>query len=448
MSDINLKIVSIESFMGIDRSNPVVLDLEKHYSKGKNITTLAGNQGTCKTSTINALLFALGANFDFDKDNLINLTDGTLNLESEFEADGEQYRVKASKSRFLLEKFYQNTGKAGKWVPESSPKETLRQLIGNLGLSPMFLKSQDGAKQIEWFRKTFSDEENSKKEETIKNNLAKLTPARREAYKEYTRLKNVLTSSDLYINWEDSEKRFSKEVKIEEAKTKVELLKKGADDYVRAEDKLEMIKRDIERKKDVIELLKQQLGQAEKDLVDLQDKKVVGEQYLAANVMVKTEYQEAEAAYMDINRVLLEQQDWKRIKQLKIDMDQYETLVQDADAKKDKLKMDLMKVTKKYLPEIEGLEIKIATGMDDEEEGIYYNNKTMAQLSESELWSLFFQIWEQKQVRFVFIENVSSLGTDAVGVLNMLAENGVKIFASMMDRKKGSMKISFTDTLS
>lgn len=164
--------------------------------------------------------------------------------------------------------------------------------------------------------------------------------------------------------------------------------------------------------------------------------------------MVKTEYQEAEAAYMDINRVLLEQQDWKRIKQLKIDMDQYETLVQDADAKKDKLKMDLMKVTKKYLPEIEGLEIKIATGMDDEEEGIYYNNKTMAQLSESELWSLFFQIWEQKQVRFVFIENVSSLGTDAVGVLNMLAENGVKIFASMMDRKKGSMKISFTDTLS
>lgn len=448
MTDINLKSVTIESFMGIDKSNPIVLDLGKYYAKGKNITTLAGNQGTCKTSTINALLFLLGVNFDFDKDNLINLNDDTIHLENEFEVDGEQYRVKATKSRFVLEKFYQNPGKSGKWIPEGSPKETLRTLIGNIGMSPMFLKDKKGKEQIEWFRKTFSDEENSKKELALLTKLKQITDARREANKEYNRLKNVLNSNDLYINWEDSEKRFAKPVSIEAAKEKVDLLKKGANDYRLAQDRIELVKNSINTTKQTIESLKEQLAQAEKDLVTLEERKEVGDKYIAEHAMIVTEYEEAEQEYMNISQVLVEQNQWKETQKLKAELDEAEDLVQQADAKKDKIKTDLLKVTKKYLPEIDELEIKIATGLDDEEEGIYYQKKTMAQLSESELWALFFKIWEQKDVRFVFIENISSLGTDAVGVVNMLAEHGVKIFATMMDRKKESMKISFTDSIS
>lgn len=445
--DIVLKHVSIDSFMGIDKSNPVVLDLAKHYAKGKNITTLSGNQGTRKTSTISALLFLLGANFDFDKDNLINITDDTINLENEFEVDGEQYRVKATKSRFLLEKLYANPGKEGKWVKEDSPKETLRKLIGNLGLSPMFLKEQSGEKQIDWFRRTFSDEENSKKETSIKTSLGKLVPARREANREYKRLQTVLNDSDLFINWEDSERRFKKEITIEAEQKKLNDLGKAADEYRNAENGMAIIGQQIESKTNEIERLEAALKVAKDEKEALLVRKTNGDEYLAQNVMAKTDYDDAQREFRLISQQLLEQKEWKEIKKLKDEMDQYETLVQDADAKKDKLKLDLMKVTKKYLPEIDGLEIKIATGMDDEEEGIYFEGKTMAQLSESELWGLFFKIWEQKDVRFVFIENVSSLGTDAVAILNMLAKNDVKIFATQMDRKKQSMKISFTDTV-
>src|SRR5687768_11360231 len=100
--DIKLKRFEVGAFMGIDKNNPVLIDFSARKHQNKNITTFAGNQGTGKTSTITALMYALGATFKIDADNFINTTDGTIKDELEFEVDGVQYKVNATKSRFAL----------------------------------------------------------------------------------------------------------------------------------------------------------------------------------------------------------------------------------------------------------------------------------------------------------------------------------------------------------
>jgi hypothetical protein len=104
----------------------------------------------------------------------------------------------------------------------------------------------------------------------------------------------------------------------------------------------------------------------------------------------------------------------------------------------------MLKITKTYLPPIDGLEIQVNTGIDNERaEGIYYNDKTLAQLSESELWDLFMRIWNEKGVRFIFCENINALGSEAIKTLNKLSKDGCTIFATQMDRSKKTIGISF-----
>jgi hypothetical protein len=47
----------------------------------------------------------------------------------------------------------------------------------------------------------------------------------------------------------------------------------------------------------------------------------------------------------------------------------------------------------------------------------------------------------------VFIENISSLGTDAVNVLNTIAKNGGMVFATKMDRKTDDISIAFVSEI-
>jgi len=115
-----------------------------------------------------------------------------------------------------------------------------------------------------------------------------------------------------------------------------------------------------------------------------------------------------------------------------------------ADGAIDKLRLELLKITKTYLPDIEGLEIRLKTGLDEEDEGIFYQGKSFAQLSESELWDLFLVIWAAKDVQFIFCENVNALGSEAIKTLNRLVKEGAVVFASEMERSKKEMEISFS----
>lgn len=463
-NDLHLIRAEINSFMGISAKDPIILDLQKYYAKGKNIAKLSGDQGTGKSSTINGLLYLLGANFDFDKDNLINTDDKTINEGLEFEKNGVRYRVKVTKSKFSLERFVPDAGKEGKWYGEDEPKTTLQKLIGNIGVSPMFLKDLDGDKQIDWFRKTFAggDDKAEKREKKLKENLKDLVTKRRDANREKTRLQKALEVNQMYQDKEANYKKFEKEVSADESKKRFEELQAQANNYDRAVEKLRQIGEslvtvdaDVEREHDDYERKMRELKEAhdrkilelETKKKSLQDSKENGDKYIADNATVKSDFEEAQTEYLEISKTLAEQEQWKSVLSMEKEMEEYNDAIVAADAQKDKLSLELLSITKKYLPEIEGLEMKVAKGLDDEEEGIFYHGKTLAQLSESELWGLFLLIWEEKGVQFVFIENVSSLGSKAIDILNDLSKKGIKVYASEMDRKKDTMKITFTDSL-
>lgn len=443
--DIVLKRFSAEAFMGIDHSRPVLIDFTARKNKGKNVVRLTGDQGTTKTSTILALMYALGATFQFDKDNLVNTTDQTLKDELEFEIDGVQYRVNATKTRFVLE---MNSTDLKRWIKVDEPKTTLQKLVGHLGTSPMPLKDKDGTKQIDWFRETFGDEEVRGKEKKVLKGITDAKATRKDANREYTRLKNALAINPLYQDYEENLKKFKVAPSIVDAQKLRNEKKTAAEAHDRAVEKLNRTMEGITAKHNEIEKIKQQLIAAEKDLQSLMQMKGEFEKYIAENAIAKTEYQEAETAFLQISQTITDYNSWQDVVRQKNEMEEFETVIQRADAKKDELITELRKLTKKYLPEIPGLELKLNTGIDDDElEGIIYNGRTLAQLSESEIWGLYMLICEEKGVNFVFIENLPSLGTDAIGIMNMLAEKGVKIFATEMKREQDKMRIVITDKI-
>ena len=169
-----------------------------------------------------------------------------------------------------------------------------------------------------------------------------------------------------------------------------------------------------------------------------------GKKWLDENKSVPNLYEAASEAWINLSKTLADQEKWKGVVKKKKELDDSETVSQQADATLDKLRVDLLKLTKSYLPEIPSLEIRVKTGLGDTEEGIYYQGKSLAMLSESELWALFLLIWEQKDVSFVFCENVNSLGSDAVAILNKLVKEGAQVFASEMLRKQNHMEVSFS----
>lgn len=443
--EINLQEVTINSFKGIDTTKAVFLDLGKAYMKGKNITVFKGDQGAGKSSTMEGIMYMLGHNFPWDTDNLVNLTDDTINENALLTIDGVEHRIKVTKSKFSFERYLADIGK---WNGLDEPRTTLQRLIGPIGISPMFLKEKPGPKQIEWFRNTFgADETLEKKEEKMKADVKKLAQSYKDANRDFTKIKKALELNDLWRNAEENYKRFETQVTIDAAKSKFEETSKKMELYSKAQDKLDRIKESIELDDEELLGLEEKIRRVKLHREDLLQQKEKGEQYIAENVMVSQDHQEAQKEYMEINKTLNEQEQWQSVLNMKKEMDEYETTLQHAESQKDKILLKLQELTKKYLPDIEGLEIRVAKGMDNDEEGIFYKNKTIAQLSESELWSLYLEICMKKEIRFVFIENVSSLGSDAMAVINTLANQGVKIFASKMDRKVDKLKFTMTDTI-
>lgn len=445
MAEINLEKIEVNSFKGIDRSRPVLLDLGKNYEKGKNITIFKGDQGTGKSSTMEAIMYLLAYNYEkspaWSKENIKNLTDDTINAMAELEVDGVPHRIKVTKDKFIFEIFLEQLKK---WQPLDNPKTTLQSLLGPLGMSPMFLKDRRGKDQIKWFRETFSgDPDAEAKEEKLNKQLKIAMDARRDANRDYTNLDKALLGNDLYQDHEANEKRFATPVTIDAVQERFNNAQEKLNEYKRYENGLVELNNRIVYADKEIEDLEKRLAQVRQNKETFLAKKKEGQEYIAENADCVLEYNDAQKELAAISKTLSDQQAWETIKRQVAERDEFETIVQKYDQKIDKLRDDLQKLTKKYLPDIDGLEMKLVDG----EEGIYFNGKSMAQLSESELWGLYLQICKIKGIRFVFIENLSSLGSDAAEVINQLSDEGVKIFASLMDRKQKVFKFSITDKI-
>lgn len=439
MSDIHLKKFEANAFKGINSSNPLVIE----FPKNKNVVKVKGNEGTGKTSTIEALMYLMGAQFNVDMKSLRNLDEG-IDTKLEFEHNGSTYKIEANTSRISLKELIKE-----KWVPENSPKEMIRSTFGVLGVSPIFLRELAGKKQIQWLKDTFgNDEEASKKEQKVVAQIDSVFSGRREVNRSVKSVKGWLDENALYNDYAASQERFKKPVSAEKEQKRLKELGSKKAEFDKSKHLLETLTSEHSRKKTEIAELEQKLAAAKKQEEELSDRIKKGKEVVANSNGIEKEYDAANKEWLNISKTLAEQEQWKEVLAKE---KEYNELLQgsaEADATLDKLRLELLKLTKAYLPKVDGLEVKIKTALTDEEEGIYYKGKTLAMLSESELWTLFAEhIWPFHEVRFIFCENINTLGSNAISILNKLAKDGAVIFATEMERSKKERELSITTKL-
>lgn len=440
---LNLKKLSVEDFGGIDKSKPIVIDISN-----SNAAIISGDQGTGKTSTVNALLYALGQKLPSKEENFYNTTDGgKLSVDLDFDFEGEQYKVHATKSRFSLQKLVDVNGKEA-WLNVPEPIEMLTTLVGYVGISPMDLKGKKGAEQVKEIRKALAVAADIEAEETNKKKLlAEATEKRRTAWREYEIAKKKLSDEPMYENWEQSEETYKEIKTVDSVKKEFEAAEEKKSKFDKAvTGKEELIKQFVLSEERINEL-KAQLAEAEQMHLNLGKRIDEGSKWIEANKSTPDEYGAAKQAYFDVQGYIDQKKKWESIKQLKKDMDEFETLVQQFDTRKDEIKQELLELGKKGLPDIEGLEVVASDSIEGKDVGVYLNGKNLAQLSESELWGLFLKIWSTQGVNIVVIENLTSLGSKAIEILNDLAEQGVKIFGTEMRRGQDSIEVTLTDKI-
>ena len=440
MSENNKNVLELEefkatSFMGIDSSSPIIIDFTAKR-KNQNFIEFSGDQGQRKTSTLMGILYVMGATFNLKKDKLLNSTDNAINADLKFTYNEEQYHVIAKTSRIELKKLSEESGK---WKPVDSPVAVLKQIFGPVGLSPFAVKELDPKQQIRYFLDMFGlGEDGSKSIKKLEEEIEVVFMDRRDVNREAKALSNALEIEPLYQQYEKSQERFKNPINASKEKARYEEVaekKKGYDQY---ENTMAVAEGELKDKLNEVKELDAKLAAKKKEVEKLEGSVEKGKKWLEDNKGITAEFEKVQKEWLDLSTTLADQDKWKDIlkkeKELFDKQERSVTLTGEIDTKREKL----LKLTKKCLPNVEGLEIKVAAGIDKEgkQEGVFMNDQAIHELSESEYTDMWCKIWDAAGVNFVFVENTSSLGSGAVETMNQIAKNGGIIFGTRMERKQ------------
>lgn len=446
----------IRNFGIVDESKPILLFLNDKGNENKRIILGEGEQEVGKSNFLEVIKGLMGGNLALKEENYINRTTGKIGADAWFEYGGREFNVSWRKSYFKLRENKKDEllGREG-YVDLQGPAELLKKIVGYVADTPMGLKKMDGAKQVEEFKKVLgSNAELQKEEDELSAKLTKLTNARTDANREYVGIKKRLDTTPMYINWQESEAKYKEEKNLEAEKKKFVDAQSKAQQHENAiakvadfKNKLEVKESDIANYAKQIEEIKLKIALLETEKADIETSIKTGEKFIKDTKSAKDDFRVINDEYLELAQYNAEYKQWQQVKQDKSDMDSFETLVIDADSKKDEVKQQLRELYKKHLPDIEGLEIIAVGGIDGEKEtGVYYKDQPISILSESALWKLYLTIWHELNVKVVFIDNVSSLGTAATETINQLAKEGVYIFCCQM-KKKAEFSLTIKDEL-
>lgn len=441
---LELEEFSASSFMGISNDSTVLIDFTQRR-KGQNITEFIGDGHTGKSSRLYGILYAMGARFNLEKKQLINLIDGKLEEGLKFKWNGIRYHVIVTTSRVEVKKY--NEG-ADKWTKiDDEPMTFLREVFGPVGLSPFEVRNLKGSKQIEYFQSMFgSGDDASKQMQKLEADYDLKFGSRRDINRDAKQLSSALEIEPLYQNREESEKKFSKVVSAEKEQRNYKEKEKNNADYERYKANLDLLKAGLSGTQKTIERLKMELVAAEAEEKETAERILKGNKWMEDNKNVAKEYETAKKEWVALSQTLADQEKWKDIlrreKIFNEKTDQSTTLTAELDEINEKI----LKLTKKFIPKVEGLEIKVAVGIDKngKEEGVFYQGKSISILSESEYVELWCLIFDAAGMNVIVVENLSSMGSDAVKTLNLLAKNGAQIFATKVDRAQKEVKVVFT----
>jgi predicted RNase H-like nuclease (RuvC/YqgF family) len=241
--------------------------------------------------------------------------------------------------------------------------------------------------------------------------------------------------------------RFKKPIKADKEKSAYEAISKKKNEYLNVKDnKLPDLQARLTTKQQDIKELEAKLEAAKKSETELSAGVAEYNTWLADNKSVLKEFDTANAEWINLSQKIAEQDRWNEVMKKEKELQDLEEGSLLATSKLQELDLELMKLTKTYLPKIEGLKIKVRPSLDKEKEeiGMYYFDMPVSQLNESKFEKMWAQIFVEKEMGFLFFENLSHLGSGAVGLLNELSkEEGVMIFGTLMDRKKKSLQINF-----
>jgi len=388
----------------------------------------------------------MGAAIDIDKKKLCNSEDGKIDVNLKFTYDGDRYHVIADDKRTILKKLSED----GKWRPEDSPMNMLRKIFGPVGLSPFAVREMKGRDQIKYLQEMFGvDEGASKKMKKLEEEVDDIFIRRRDANREVTALKNALEIEPLYQNYEASMTRFAKPLSAEKEKAAFDTISKNKSDYDRYAENLNMLKASHKDAVADIERLKKELAEAEALEKELATRVEKGDKWMADNKDVPVKYEAAQKDWLNLSKTLADQEKWKDIMRREKQFNEKTELATDLTGQLDEKREQLLKLTKKCLPDVPGLDIKVATGLDktDKPEGVFFNDQPIHELSESQYTALWCEIFDAAGVNFIFLENITSFGSKAISIFNELAKNGAIVFATRMDRKVKEMGVSFKNKI-
>lgn len=441
---INLERFEAKSFMGIDKSKPVIIDFTKR-KKNQKIVELVGDEALCKTSTICGILYAMGAAFDINKKQLFNTTDGKLDVNLKFSYDGEKYEVIVADERISLKKYDES---ADKWKKEDEPVATLKRIFGPVGLSPFVLRTMKGKDQIEYIQDLFgSGEDTKKKHRQLETDYDNLFDKRRDVNRIIKNLKGALESEPLFQNYEASQEKFKTKIVADKERLAYEDISKKNREYLNYKDNiLPEKKKALTSKEKEIADLEERLAVAKKEKDAIKANIDKAEKWVEDNKDVPKQFKKADEDWMNLSNKLADQKTWTDILEKEKELRDAEKASAKATSQLDDLDLQMLKLTSSYLPKIPGLKLKVRPSIDKDKEevGLFYNDFTMAQLNESEFAKLWARVFIEKEMSFLFFENLNSYGSGAINVINELAkEDGVLVFGTRMERKQKHLEINF-----
>lgn len=440
------------------------------FPEGYRTTILDGNQGTGKTSFLHAIYEVCGG--DSPK-NAVNSVDADKKIRSEFIGkDGKRYHLSITRTSIVLKELVMD--EAGnpvldqkgnpKVMDVKSPKTQLAELIGPAGVSPLWLANAKPEEQINWLRSvSVMANEIVTFETTIIPKIKEATAERKQLNATYKRLKGTLENNEYYQNWEKSESYFNNDAQFAKVDEEYAEVEKRKTQYNAAINKVELLKSQkqnlTEKEADIIEQIKklqQELETVKASLEETNIKIATGEQFLVDNKNVEAEYTAVLEKRQEKLLFTEKKKAWEQVKGWKIEMDKASDQVINLTGKLDEYRKLQQKMIQSFTPAVEELEVCIpgtpikseVVNPDEDVEletrhGFYYKKMPLHQLSESELWELFTKLWSLLNIKVILVENINGLGTGAVEKFNEFVNNGGYIFATLMNRKRPSLRITW-----
>jgi hypothetical protein len=443
-----------EYYGGINQDDPEAkVDAIIFLPDAGNIVQFTGDQAKNKSSNLNCIKALFGA------EEVANATNSNAKKKAatlKFEYDDKTYEIRLINNNFTV-KLIQKVGDKEVSSEVKSPKQFLKDLIGPVGVSPLALKTMDGASQLKWIRSiTRMSETELQLEAELVANRKKAYDERTEINRDANRLYTEVKASG-YYEWEADNKVFHETPTLKEHAA---LVANKSHDDGEIKKRLAAKQSEVDHYNSISLRLKnneaykpkmeQEVANLEKLLADkkaaLENLNLAIETDISDGKQFENVATELQAIQDELGNVGKLQIMKNNIEANALKLKAYNAAATQSvllTSKIDNYDALRQEMIKQFTPAIEGLEV-IPAGLDPQRlEGIYYKGHAPAEWSTSEGYGFWLKAMQAQKLKVAILEDVNILGTDAVECINYFAKEGGVVFLSCTQRGVDSLTVEF-----